>query len=307
MNDISHKNTEKTQKRKKGSKMGRPKIGMFFNNGTGRKESSSEDIVQRLLQENRQLRQELIDANNRIRELERAAPIPKESMEHYFPLSEPKPSDAESASARGAMDNRDDDSYALSDATQYDTDDFSVEVEASEVEFLMRELQQREDEEELLDFDEEQSATPSACTIPTGNDKKSNTRRRQSQLRRRVRGSDRNRNEVPKNHDARHCYFPQQQRHSSIETITEMAQNQSLLDLYGIEDLISITSDLSSVSSSVEDNVSTGTSNSKGNSLMSGKMLPLYAMKSLLRISSTDSDFTSLGLEDEESILLGEI
>ena len=266
---------------KKVSKIGRSKIGMFFNHTPAQKDSPSDDIVQRLLEENCKLRQDLSDANNRIRELEEkveSVSATKEIQEHKTSIAAPKSTLLEThvMEKQDTIDDRDDSSHISNDESEFDTDDFSIELDVSTVELTM----QRYQSQELLDNDELQSTTSSACTTPTGNDKESNNRRRQSQLRRRLRGNGKSPN------------FYTQQR--------------SLLDIYGYDDdSVSVTSDLScSVASS---RLTKGNSFSEGGSLMSGRRLPLYDMKSLLRISSTDSDVISRSMLDNESTLLGEI
>jgi|Transcript_14109 hypothetical protein len=317
MADSSFTDTHKTTKKKTGSKMGRSKIGMFFNNSPLRKDSSSDEIVQKLLQENRQLRQDLSNANNRISKLEEAvaaaaavattkesqerelSPTVRMSMPMSMSMSMPL-GYHQATGIREAVDYRDDNSYAYSEDTEYEADDFSIEVEASAVESGIR--QQRE-EDEPLDIAEVESTTASACTIPTGNNKKSNSRRRQLHLHHILRGSGtRTRNTIDKNDD---------RSSPPIESITQSKEErQRLLGIYGFDDSISITSDLSSSVSSLktaEDDNSRSSLIPGVDSLMSGRMLPLYAMRSLLRISSTDSDFISGVIADDESSLFGEI
>lgn len=97
-----------------------------------------------------------------------------------------------------------------------------------------------------------------------------------------------------------------------METITEIRtqpkKDKNLLDAYGVVDLISTTSDLSSSAASSTRSESILVS-AHDSALLSGKMLPLQAMKSLLRISASDSysDELSTELEEEESPLFGEI
>jgi len=97
-----------------------------------------------------------------------------------------------------------------------------------------------------------------------------------------------------------------------METITEIRtqpkNDKNLLDAYGVVDLISTTSDLSSsvASSTRSDSILVS---AHDGALLSGKMLPLQAMRSLLRISASDSDSDELSTElvEEESPLFGEI
>jgi len=167
------KNAEKTP----GSKAGLTKVAMFFSKG--RHGKSPEDMIQKLLQENRKLRKELKNANSRLLELEVAAALSTTIM--TATSTENAPDDNTIEFTEDPSDDRDDNAHTYGGVAHQDSDDFSVEVEASA--FMKQHQRQKS-----VNFDDIQSATGSACTIPTGNDKKSKSFRHQLDLRRRMRG-----------------------------------------------------------------------------------------------------------------------
>ena len=264
--------------------------GIFLKAKRQQQQSADEIIIRRLQQENRQLRQELNDANYRIHELEAAAAAAIEQRQHRD-LSLTSSSSATAVVRIRDIDYRDDHGDNNDDA-DYDSDNFSIEVESATVE--------SSSQQHLLDNELLSVTSSSDRTIPTGNDKKSK-HRRHLHLRRRWSSSSSSRRN---NDDARRNYFTQRRPMQSITEINTSTTQSSLLDgLSDYDDLVSTTSDLSS--SVTSSTLSTTAIDDNSTSLMAGRMLPLYAMKSLLRVSSTDSDMISTA--DNESVLYGEI
>jgi len=267
-------------------------------------QSTLEKVIEKLLQENRQLRLEMSDANTRIKDLEAAVMANQSQQQHDpSPSLNPKPMAKKALHIRNKepVDYRDDDDGYDGDRG---SDNLSVEVQALDIELTTTQ------EEEF--FDDLESTTSSARTVPTGNDQKSKFHRRQKQLRQRLRGGNRRR----RNNDS--DYFTRREQRRTLGSINEINTQQSLLDKYFDDDGDSrtTTSDLSSslgasFGSSI---ISDDDDSHAGNSLMSGKMPSLYVMKSLLRTSSTDTDaennFSSTSrslLGDNDSTLFGEI
>jgi len=241
----------------------------------------------RLQGENNKLRQELVDANSRIRKLESA----ERENRSPSPKSTSDPSETETLAAREFVEHRDDDGWF--EDIDDNCDDFSVEVEAITVASSTgHELFNKYD-------DETQSTTSSVCTTPTGNDKISNFQRRQHQIRDRLRRSTSNSSRGEKAH--LNYFF---RRSNPLEKASEMNTRRSLLDdSSSVDSVASVTSDFSASfdSSLVPDDKS-----ADGRTLMSGRMLPLHAMKSLLRASSAESDAVSF-VPDNEPVIFGEI
>jgi hypothetical protein len=300
MTESAHNETQNASTTN-GSKSRRITASMFFKKSLKQEESSKADeTIQRLQEENRKLRQELNDANSRIHELESAARETEFRQQREISPLSPAPTLVRSATAplytntREGVEDRDDDGRGETiDDDSYDG--FSVEVEAATAGFEM-------EVEELLQIeetDETDSTTGSACTIPTANDKKSNSNRK---LRQRMKRSSSNRRS---GEDAYLNYFSR--RSPPLESITEIdtRRNSSPHDNndycdYG--DDLTTTSDLTASVAGDELSID-------GGSLMSGRRLPLYAMKSLLRISSAESSQSHAisFVPDDEPVLFGEI
>lgn len=293
MTDGAHDHINTTTKHK----TRRIKPGIFLK--AKRQQESADESVQKLQQENRQLRQELDDANYRIRELEAAAAAAAAAVTEQRQHRDLMLTSSSSATAVVRIrdidyrddhgDNNDDTDY---DSDNFSIDDFSVEVEAATAE--------SPSQQHLSDNESLSVTSSSDRTIPTGNDKKSKLRRHLHLGRRGSSSSSSRRN----NGDARRNSFTRRHPMQSITEMNTSTAQRSLFDsLHDYGDLVSTTSDLSSsVTSSA---LSTTTADDDSTSLMAGRMLPLYAMKSLLRISSTDSDMIST--VDNESFLYGEI
>jgi len=275
-----------------GFKASRMSASKFFKKALKKEELSKDETIRRLQDENRELRQELKDANTRIRELESAAVSnqPRESV--MAPLREltSVPSTIKTRISRNSLEHRDDD--VGGEGIDDESDVFSVEVEAETMGAVIK--------HEIFDNEDEvHSISSSARTIPTGNDKISKFQRRQQEFRQKLRRSSSIRN---RGDEAHLNYFSR--RSPPLERITEINTRKNLLDdTSSGEDSVSTTSDLSmSISSSMllDDEATDAMS------LMSGRKVPLRTMKSLLRISSTDSDTFSY-VQDDEQVLFGEI
>jgi len=270
-----------------GSKARRITASMFFKKASKQEEQLKDETIRKLQEENNKLRQELVDANSRIRKLESA----ERENRSPSPKSTSDPSETETLAAREFVEHRDDDGWF--EDIDDNCDDFSVEVEAITVASSTgHELFNKYD-------DETQSTTSSVCTTPTGNDKISNFQRRQHQIRDRLRRSTSNSSRGEKAH--LNYFF---RRSNPLEKASEMNTRRSLLDdSSSVDSVASVTSDFSASfdSSLVHDDKS-----ADGRTLMSGRMLPLHAMKSLLRASSAESDAVSF-VPDNEPVLFGEI
>ena len=263
----------------------------FFKKALKKEELSKDEIIRKLKDENRQLRQELNDANSRIRELESAASETQTREIVISPSIEISsvPSNIETLRSSKSFEKRDDE--VSGEEIDGDSDVFSVEVSAVSMGSI--------NQQESFDHgDEIQSISASACTIPTGNDKRSKSQRRQQEFQQKFRRSSSRRS---RGEDAYLNYFSR--RSQPLESITEVHKRSLLDDSESGDEIESATSDLSMSidSSSFEDDDATDAS-----SLMSGRRIPLRAMKSLLRISSTDSDALSY-IQDDEPVLFGEI
>ena len=296
------------------SKSRRITANMFFKKSLKQEEpSKADETVQRLEEENRKLRQELNDANSRIRELE--SELESESVTREHKLRQQRETSLLSSAqtfqrsataplyttnTREGAEDRDDDGRGETSTVDDESDDgFSVEVEASTAGFDL----EIEDLLEMEETDEIHSTTGSACTIPTGNDKKSNSHRKLRHRSRRRSGGNAHLN-----------YFSR--RSPPLESITEInttrrngsssSTRENNNDYCDYGDDMTTTSDLTA---SVAGDELVSNHHDARKSLMSGRRLPLSAMKSLLRASSAESaqlheiSFVS----DDEPFLFGEI
>jgi hypothetical protein len=275
---------------------------MFFKKALKQEEATSpkaDETIQKLEEENRKLRQELNDANSRIHELEsESESVARENKLHQqreIPLLSSAQALLRSTTAplytmnarEGAEDRDDDDRGETSSFVDDEScDGLSVEVEAATVGFDLV----KDDLLELEEMDEIESTTGSACTIPTGNDKKSKFHRKLRHRSRRRGGGNAHLN-----------YFSR--RSPPLESITEIdttrrnSSSSSPRDSsnyydYDYGDDMTTTSDLTA--SVAGDDLVQSHYDARKSSLMSGRRLPLSAMKSLLRA-------------DNEPVLYGEI
>lgn len=286
LSDSSDSESQRSNSTTPGSKA-RRKASMLFKKVLKQGDESHKDEAMKKLQsENRKLRQELEDANSRIRELELlnraqekrllefAQPTPNPSMEelHYTPEG---------------IEYRDDEGEKS----------FSVEVAAI--------TRGNSVQGEFLDIENEvHSTAPSAKTIPTGNDKKSNQQRKQHLMRQKLRRSNSNSSGSSRSFHGEDAYLDYFSRRNSppLESITEVETRPSYFEY---DDISSATSELTASVSSLGDEESIGSS-----TLMGGRRVSLYTMKSLLRISSErseKSDTISFLPADENGVLFGEI
>lgn len=279
-----------------GFKAHRISTSKFFKKALKKEDSSKDEIIRKFQDENRELRQELNEANSRIRELESAAMANQTRAIVISPSTEATSisSTTQNLHSRYSFEYRDDD---VSEAGMDDDPDvFSVEVEAT-----------TSIEQESFDMEDEiRSVSSSVKTIPTGNDKKSKLQRRQQEIRQKLRRSSSmpNRNSNPNRNRGEDAYLDYFSRRSRpLGSITEINTRMSLLDdVSSGDDTASTTSDLSlSIGSSFVDD-----ENTDAISLMSGRKVPLRTMKSLLRSSSGDSESLCY-IQDDESGRFGEI
>lgn len=301
-----------------GSKPRRITASMFFKKALKQEESTSpkaDETIQRLEEENRKLRQELNDANSRIHELEsESESVARENKLHQqreIPLLSSAQALLRSTTAplytmnarEGAEDRDDDDRGETSSFVDDEScDGLSVEVEAATVGFDLV----IDDLLEMEEMDEIESTTGSACTIPTGNDKKSKFHRKLRHRSRRRGGGNAHLN-----------YFSR--RSPPLESITEIdttrrnsssSSPRDSSNYYDYGDDMTTTSDLTA--SVAGDDLVQSHHDARKSSLMSGRRLPLSAMKSLLRASSAESAQSAQFHEisfvlDNEPVLYGEI
>ena len=300
----------------------RRKTSMFFKKTARQDESSKDETIKRLEEEKRKLKQELNKAYSRIRELELLTTRPSPSM----PIQE-SPSTSELLYTSESAENRDDDIEVIDD----ESTSFSVEIVTS--------TRGSTEQGEVLDIENEIcSTTPSAATIPTGNNEKSYTQRRQDQLRLKVRlggrsissmsvggpssrssmsvGDPSSRSRSGSSRSSRsngreaHLDYFSRQNSPPLERIIEIQKRPNHCD---DEDTNSTTSELTaSVASSTMLAAERRMSSSSGSSSsrMVGRNIPVPQMESLLRISSestrgVESDTISY-IDDDESGLFGE-
>ena len=286
MLDSSDSESQRSNSTTPGSKA-RRKASMLFKKVLKQgDESHKDEATKKLKSENRKLRHELEDANIRIRELELlnraqeqrlltfAQPTPNPLMEelHYTPEG---------------MEYRDDEGEKS----------FSVEVAAI--------TRGNSVQGEFLDIENEiHSTAPSTKTVPTGNDKKSNQQRKQHLMRQKLRRSNSNSSGSSRSFQGEDAYLDYFSRRNShpLESITEVETRPSFFEY---DEISSATSELTASVSSLGDEESIGSS-----TLMGGRRVSLYTMKSLLRISSErseKSDTISYLPADENGVLFGEI
>lgn len=287
-----------------GFKARRSKASMFFKKAMRQDESIKDETIERLQEEKRKLRQELNKAYSRIRELELLTTRPNEQSMALSANQTAVSSEAELLYASEGVENRDDDSGH--EDIDDEIDGFSVEVAAITRGSTIQ--------GEFLDIENEiYSTAPSAQTVPTGNDKNSNFQRREHQLRQRLRRGDSSTSSKSSGSNSRRgedAFLDYFSRRNSppLESITEI-ETRTCLSYDDDDDMASTTSELTaSVASSamLADERFFG-----GGSLMSGKRIPLSAMKSLMRISSAESSeaesASGLFVQDGEQVLFGEI
>jgi hypothetical protein len=272
-----------------GSNARRIAANMFFKKSLKQDVASKGETLQRLQDENRRLRQELKDAKSRIRELESAARVDQLQREETTSSSKPSPLPS---NAQESIEYRDDDGGGEDIVDE--SGDFGVEVEATTTGSQIK--------GEVLDTASDMhSTTSSARTIPTGNDLKSNLHRRQKELRQQLR---RSKSSIGRRYSGEDAYLNYFSRLSTpLESITEIDTRRNVLRDDDDYDIASTTSD---ITASVASSTMLDDESIDSFSLMSGRMLPLRAMKSLLRVSSDQSDAISF-VPDDETVLFGEI
>jgi len=290
---------------------------MFSKKGIKSEKLSKDEIIQKLEEEKIKLQQELKSAKARIRRLESEARVKHLQQRETFQLQEPIVglSRIGNVLIEEGGENRDDDGYEQK--SNDDPENFSVEVTAiasgiseDEKELLHDNIEMHSlisvPSSVLLDDSIEMhsvtSVTSSACTIPTGNDKKSKFSRCQHQLRQRLR---RGSNRRYRGEDAHLGYFSKLR--PPLERITESDTQQSFLAKLDDRDesssTVSATSDLTA---SVASLTSTDDDSISESSQVTGRSVNLYAMKSLLQTNSGESDVISFE-PDDEHFLFGEI
>ncbi len=284
LSDSSDSESQRSNSTTPGSKA-RRKASMLFKKVLKQGDESHKDgAVKKLQSENRKLRQELEDSNTRIRELEL---LNRAQEQRLLTFVQPTPNPSMESYTPEGMEYRDDEGEKS----------FSVEVAAI--------TRGNSVQGEFLDIENEiHSTAPSAKTVPTGNDKKSNQQRKQHLMRQKLRRSNSNSSGSSRSFQGEDAYLDYFSRRNSppLESITEVETRPSFFEY---DEISSATSELTASVSSMGDEESIGSS-----SLMGGRRVSLYTMKSLLRISSErseKSDTISFLPADENGVLFGEI